>query len=807
MIARGTSRQQMAGGYRRTLSAMLTGAAFCALLAASPAAIAQSIPAGLGAKVSVPKDAQLFLEADTVTYDSNSAVVTASGGVQIDYGGYKLVSRDVIYNQKTHRLVAKGDVELVQPDGNIVYADAADITDDFANAFIKALRIETVDNTRFAAANGIRQNGNVTTFQRGVYTACKPCQEHPERAPLIQVKARKIVWDQTKKEIYYYDAKFEFFGAPIAYLPYFQAPDPTVKRKSGFLAPSFISSNHLGFGARVPYFIALSDSYDATIAGTYLSRQGFLGEAEFRQALSNGMYSVQVAGISQRDSEAFRDNGLTSPDFLNQDRGMIGTRGRFDLSPSWTFGWDVLAQTDQDFSATYKIANFNQIYHTSEVYLSGLGDRSFFDLRAQKFDVQIDNNPLAEDVQPTVLPTLDYQNIDENPVLGGEAGVNVNVVNLRRDETNPALSLICEPAFFLNGACIGGNYRRDYFRRDVLEGNYSRASTEAYWKRTLTTQGGLLITPSLSVRGDIYKADESIDDFSTTYNSGVSVDRAGGRFMPTAGLEARYPYLIQTATSSHVIEPIAQLLVRPNEMDAGLLPNEDAQSLVFNTSNLFQADKFSGYDRIEGGTRANVGLRYVGTFDTGYSLDALVGQSYQLAGENSFAQTDLALAGIESGLETARSDYVGSVALLTPIGLQFGAQARLDDESWGLERTDLSTAYKRGRFSGSVAYSFIAAQPISGFPVDRQQVTTTAAVKLTDEWSAFGSLGYDLENSEFIQRSFGLAYMNDCFSLSASYQNITDRYEQNPSESTLLFRVGLRTIADADFSYGLGSKN
>ena len=60
----------------------------------------------------------------------------------------------------------------------------------------------------------------------------------------------------------YYGAQFEFFGAPIAYLPYFQSPDPTVKRKSGFLPPTFKSSNKLGYGLRVPYFFAISDDKD-----------------------------------------------------------------------------------------------------------------------------------------------------------------------------------------------------------------------------------------------------------------------------------------------------------------------------------------------------------------------------------------------------------------------------------------------------------------------------------------------------------------------------------------------------------------
>lgn len=807
MTARGNSRRVVTRGSGTALSAVL---ACCALLSGAASSAAQEALDTLGASVNVPGDAQLFLEADTVTYNSDSAVVTAGGGVQMDYGGYKLVAKKVVYNQKTRRLIASGDVELQQPDGNRIFADSADITDDFANGFVTALRIETPENTRFAAAGAARERGEVTTFERGVYTACEACKEHPERAPLWQVKARKIVWDQKEKVVRYYGAQFEFFGAPIAYLPYFQSADPTVKRKSGFLIPTISSSDERGYGLRVPYFFALSDSYDATVAGTYYTKQGFLGEVEFRQATGNGYYTLQAAGLSQRDPDAFFPG---TPDFNEVDRGMIGTIGRFDLSDRWTFGWDILAQSDQNFSNTYDIQNFTRTFHTSEIYLSGLGDRSFFDLRAQRFDIQ-SQNEFDQDVQPEILPTLDYQTIDPSPVGGGEVEVEANVTNLSRSEADGRIGnfLLCEPAFVVNGGCSGlasQRYREDYFDRSVLQGDYSRGTAAAEWRRTLTTDGGLLLTPSLGVRGDVYRADMSIDDASGAFfedglpRGGIDIDNSGFRGMATAALEARYPVIVETATSSHIIEPIAQLLVRPDEADVGDLPNEDAQSLVFSTANLFNKDKFSGFDRIEGGTRANVGLRYAGTSVTGYSLDAMIGQSYRIAGENPFDQVDLALVGFDSGLETDRSDYVSSVELATPVGFNIGAQARFDEESFENRRTDLLTSYGGSRGSVGVVYSFIGAQPVYGFPEDRSQVTTSAALKLTEEWTAYGSLGYDVENSTVISRSFGLGYLDECFSILATYKTTEDNYQINDAQNEVMLRIGLRTIVDTDFSYDL----
>ena len=132
--------------------------------------------------------------------------------------------------------------------------------------------------------------------------------------------------------------------------------------------------------------------------------------------------------------------------------------------------------------------------------------------------------------------------------------------------------------------------------------------------------------------------------------------------MPTAGLEYRYPFINVQSWGTNTIEPIAQVIVRPNEPRIGKLPNEDAQSLVFDDGNLFRVDKFSGWDRVEGGGRANAGVQYTGQFNQGGFVNVLFGQSYQLFGANSFAVGDTTNTGLDSGLDTTRSDYVARVS-------------------------------------------------------------------------------------------------------------------------------------------------
>ena len=129
MVARGAGRADRRGAQGGMRAFLLAGTAICGLGFGGEVAWAQAV---VPADMAVPDDAQMFLEADTVTYNTDSSIVTASGGVRIDYGSYKLVARNVTYDQNSRRLVASGDVELQQPDGNKVYADSIDITDDLS---------------------------------------------------------------------------------------------------------------------------------------------------------------------------------------------------------------------------------------------------------------------------------------------------------------------------------------------------------------------------------------------------------------------------------------------------------------------------------------------------------------------------------------------------------------------------------------------------------------------------------------------------------------------------------------------------
>src|SRR3954467_11031374 len=128
---------------------------------------------------------------------------------------------------------------------------------DYRDGFVDSLISATPEQPRMAAWRSDPSDGEYTVFENGVYTACAPCPDEPKKPPLWQVKGARIIHDQTEKMMYFENAQLEFFGVPMAYLPYFSTPDPTVKRKTGFLMPSITSSTAFGYGVETPFYWAI----------------------------------------------------------------------------------------------------------------------------------------------------------------------------------------------------------------------------------------------------------------------------------------------------------------------------------------------------------------------------------------------------------------------------------------------------------------------------------------------------------------------------------------------------------------------
>jgi LPS-assembly protein len=752
-------------------------------------------------------DGQMLVQAVEVDYDYNNSRVSAVGNVQMFYNGTSVEADRVIYDQKTKRLHAEGNIRMTDAEGKVTYANIMDFSDDYRDGFVDSLRVDTADATRMAATRADRSSGNYTVFENGVYTACAPCKDDPKKPPLWQVKGARIIHDQTDKMLYFENAQLEFFGVPMAYLPYFSTPDPTVKRKTGFLMPVISSVTGYGYGVETPFYWAIAPDYDLTLNPRFTTRQGVLFQAEFRQRLLNGSYQIRAYGIDQLDPGAYAGQPGD-----RTFRGGIDTKGQFALNDKWVWGWDGVLLTDYYFFSDYRLAQYKDPLGSflslpteaiSQLYLTGVGNRSFFDVRTIYYLSYSGNQAQV----PVIHPVLDYSNVLNSPIFGGEVSYKTNFTSLTRDTA--AFDPITTVAN-TNGLCTTAS--ADPLARMPTQcllrgmpGTYTRLTAEAQWRRSFTDSAGEIWTPFASVRADAI--DASISNQPGVSNFLPVGDTQALRVMPTVGLEYRYPFINVQPWGTTTIEPIAQVIIRPNETYAGKLPNEDAQSLVFDTSNLFSVDKFSGYDRVEGGGRANVGVQATTQFDRGGSVKVLFGQSYQLFGMNSFAVADVTNTGVDSGLATPKSDYVGSVNYSPNRTYTFSVRTRLDQATLSVQRFEAEGRASFDRWSVSMLYGDYAAQPELGYLTRRQGLLGSASIKLAANWVVTGSARWDLEANNVNQYIIGAGYVDDCFVLAANYVT-SYSYAAGTTPPVLshafMLQIGLRTIATTATAAGGG---
>jgi LPS-assembly protein len=317
---------------------------------------------------------------------------------------------------------------------------------------------------------------------------------------------------------------------------------------------------------------------------------------------------------------------------------------------------------------------------------------------------------------------------------------------------------------------------------------------------------GQIWTPFAILRADAI--DASISNQPGVSNFLPVGDTQALRLMPTVGLEYRYPFINVQPWGSTTIEPIAQIIIRPNETYAGKLPNEDAQSMVFDASNLFAVDKFSGYDRVEGGGRANVGVQSTTQFDRGGSINVLFGQSYQLFGLNSFAVHDVTNTGIDSGLQNTRSDYVARVNYSPNRTYSFSVRSRMDEQTLNINRFEAEGRANFDRWSVSLMYGNYAPQADLGYLTRREGLLGSGSIKLAANWVVSGAARWDLEANKLNQYIIGAGYVDDCFVLAANYVT-SYQYSAGTTPPVLshafMLQIGLRTLANTSSSAGPSS--
>ncbi|MDD2869411.1 LPS assembly protein LptD [Neomegalonema sp.] len=673
--------------------------------AAAPATVFERYLGGLQAE----EDARLFVTADSLLYDSRGEAAAAEGDVEAVYGGRALRARRLTYDARADRVSAEGDVVLLNDDGSTLFADRMDLAADLTDGLLANPTARILGGGLVRGVEA-RREGEVMAISKAVYSPCAYCPPGT-RGPLWSIRARRAALDEASRDVVYEDPSFQFLGRTVAALPYFRHPDPTVKRRSGFLAPRLGWSKEIGVTARTPWFQEIRPDLDLTLTPYLASSDGLIMEGELRGLTATGGYSLG----GSLGNVAPNSNG-------ERWRGHVDSEGRFGITESLAWGFDVNLASDDTYLRRYDFTDADRL--TSRLYLDRQTEWAYAELNAyhfQSFRPEEDSAAI-----PLILPEL----------------------RARR-------TVLADPqwGFVETEASLLGLTRRE--GRDL-----GRAAAGVSWERPFTLDFGLRATPFATARVVGYGL----------HDQPAAEPDWSGRVDAAAGLDFRWPFVARRASGVHVIEPVAQIVFSP-ETGSLRTPNEDSLDLEFDETTLFSAvSRFPGVDRWEGGTRANLGLRYDFTAPTGEEFEAAYGRVFRLEPDPAFSTA--------SGLRDRASDHVGMVRLALPeYGLEALGRVRLDEHDFSLRRGELYASGDYGPVTLEASYVTLDADPDAGSPERRSELGLAGEWRMDPYWTIYASGVRDLQNEDSIRTGGGLRYEDPwlLFDASVSRRYTADR--------------------------------
>ena len=279
------------------------------------------------------KGNQIFSE--YARYNKLEKTIKTKGDTKIiTTGGYEIVSSNVVFNNKKNIIYSNNKTNILDEDGNNISVEMfnysiltgvffskgnIEIKDlnnnkySFSEIYIdekkkkiigsdikaflndSSISINSENDPRFFA-NTFSSSNKINTFEKGIFTYCK--NKAGEKCPPWALQSKKIKHDLAKKTIYYDNVVLKIYDFPIFFSPKFSHPDPTVKRRSGLLAPSLSNNSTLGSGIAVPYFWNIANDKDITFTPKLFEKEKPLVLAEYRQDFVNSFLIVD-AGYTQ----------------------------------------------------------------------------------------------------------------------------------------------------------------------------------------------------------------------------------------------------------------------------------------------------------------------------------------------------------------------------------------------------------------------------------------------------------------------------------------------------------------------------
>jgi LPS-assembly protein len=682
----------------------------------APPALQARAPAAPG-KGSFAKGGNVEITARHAAVAKNG-VLTLSGHVVVRQGRREIKASRLEYDKNNNSLRTQGGIDYTDPLVHVTGAGGS--YSPTRGARFESARFSLVRRSAHGAAREMQLTPRGLIRLKSVtFTTC------PVNDQSWVLRASRIDLDTRKRIGTGRDARIDFKGVPILYLPWVSFPLGNV-RKSGFLFPTIGNTSRGGAEISVPWYWNIAPNADFTFQPTEYSRRGPDIGGDFR-------YLTR------------RQQGELQWDYLPNDALYHSSRSNIRL-------FNVTELPD-DFRLTVQGENVSDTQYFEDFSTGPEGTSTpFLDRRAvlSYRDVHWDFEGMAQQFQ-TIDSTLP---LDERPYA-----------------RVPDLTLSADYGWG------PGDLVRYGFRSEVVDFQRSTGVTgwrmDLYPSTSLNIEGpGYFVRPSIAWRATQYQLSNTLPGEAASpsrtlpiasLDTGLHLERAAGsRGQRTIMLEPRVMYLY---------------VPYRNQTD---LPVFDTAVPDLDPVELFRTNRYVGADRVGDANQVSAGItmRLLSTVSGRQYLTATLGQEYY------FTTPRVTLPG-ELPRTDRRSDLVAQLALTAFQHWSANAALQWNPQTSQTQRALVQVQYhpasdrvinvgyrfERGIFQEAalVTGEVTGQTVVCGTPVtpscNVQQVELSGAWPIGRSWSIFARGVYSLADHEALERFFGFEYRSCCWSL------------------------------------------
>ena len=672
------------------------------------------------------------VKSDNFEYDVKTSKIKASGNAEMTQpDGRHVKSDNFEYDTKTSEMKASGNAEMTNAEGQRIKTNEITISKDHKN--INADNIELwLGSHIYMSAKDMKRDGAITIAKHAEFTACEGCDDYGNA---WEIFSRKVTHDADEKMLYFWGASFWVYNDtfPVFWLPYYEMPDPTVKYKTGFLSPSFNSTNGMGTQFNIPFYVNFSDRHDLTTTLSYFTKEKPLFEVEHR--------------LNMKHSE-FRTKGAFTRTKAGENRWHLYNDDKIELGENARAIVYIARTSDQTYLQKYGFYNY-QPYLDSGVKLELFGQTSY-----------------------VVADTHKFQEL--RPAYGNQHSVSGDILpNIRGTyQTDP----------FYKETYL--SFTGDFLSVSGTKSSSQRTIGEARIISPWTIWGGNRITASVATRYDIYNFDKT-----RVYNNGQidnSYTGVKSRFSPSGYVEWGLPLYSVKNSWTYIIEPRARLtIMEHSNKNAVFSVDNDSAGRFLSDTTLFSNNRFAGLDVWENGNFIDYGARWA-AFNNKHNFEIFVGQTYDFNTENTNEKFN------DNGFRNGFSDYVGRITYARRY-FQLSSRFRFDRDTSSLNHTENSVYIGKNDYYLSLGHIWDT-QPIDIYSTNDKnthEISAGAGLPLTKRLKLRGSAIYNAY-AHIVQRySSGIYYEHPCYHFSLEYNRDKAVKRDYVGNSTYKFKFGI----------------